>query len=113
MRGRFRGVMENPNAVGMLTIIFLPLIISRLIRRRKLFDFGLIAIIIASVVLSGSRNGVMTASLSIIFLLWRMRSWKAAVVMAVTGTTLVLAMPESSSLQELESRPELARLVSG
>ncbi len=113
MRGRFRGIMENPNALGMLTIIFLPLIISRFIRKRKAIDLMLIALVVASVVVSGSRNGVFTASLAAIFLLWRTRAWKAALVLSVIGTVAVLSMPESTSLQDLESRPEVTRFVTG
>jgi O-antigen ligase len=113
MAGRFRGVMQNPNAVGMLTVIFLPLVIGRFIRKRRLLDAALIGLMILSVVLSGSRNGVITASLSIMFLLWRTRAWKAAFFLAVSAAALLLAMPETNAMEELESRPELSRIVKG
>jgi O-antigen ligase len=113
MRGRFRGVMQNPNAVGMLTVIFLPLVIGRFLRRRSVVDIGLIALIILSVVMSGSRNGVITASLAIMFLLWRTRAWKGALLLAVAAAVLLLAMPETNAIEELESRPELTRIVKG
>ena len=113
MRGRFRGVMQNPNAVGMLTVIFLPLVIGRFLRRRSLLDIGLIGLIILSVVMSGSRNGVITASLAIMFLLWRTRAWKGALLLAVGAGVLLLAMPETNAIEELESRPELTRIVKG
>ena len=113
MRGRFRGVMQNPNAVGMLTVIFLPLVIGRFIRKRRIVDVALISLIILSVVMSGSRNGVITASLAIMFLLWRTRAWKGALLLAVSAAVLLLAMPETSAVEELESRPELTRIVRG
>src|ERR1019366_6866944 len=67
LSGRFRGVLANPNAVGMLTILFMPFAAVRAMRKRSLANFFMILVMLVSVVLSGSRNGVMTTSIAMAF----------------------------------------------
>jgi hypothetical protein len=108
--GRFRGIMANPNAVGMIGILFLPLVVSRYMRRRRVADVVLMALIAGSVVLSGSRNGVVAASISILYLLLRARAWKAGLAIAALTAILYLAMTTYVSFQEVAVTQGIARL---
>lgn len=108
--GRFRGIMANPNAVGMMGILFLPLVVSRYMRLRRIADLVLMALIAGSVVLSGSRNGVVAASISILYLLLRSRAWKAGLAIAALTAILYLAMTTYVSFQEIAVTEGIARL---
>ncbi|GAF68576.1 unnamed protein product, partial [marine sediment metagenome] len=56
--GRFRGLMENPNSIGLLTAILLPLALQHAFERRRKRDAALVLIMLASLILSGSRTGL-------------------------------------------------------
>jgi O-antigen ligase len=90
---RFRGVFGNPNSIGMLAIIFLPAAAGRFMRTRGVFPLLVIGLILGSLVLSGSRNGVMTSSIAILFLLYRLRAWRASLVILAFATVVLLVMP--------------------
>jgi hypothetical protein len=109
---RYRGVLVNPNAIGMLAIVFLPLAIAKWVRERSVWMTALTALIVVSVVLSGSRNGVMTASVAIVFMMFRVRAWKAALLIASLGTVIYLSMPETP-VNMGRAATTLSRLVSG
>ena len=109
---RYRGILENPNAIGMLTIVFLPIAIAKWVRTRSVWSILLTLLIVASVVFSGSRNGVITASAGIVFMLFRVRAWRSALVIATLGTTVYLSMP-SSPVDVGRAATTLGRLVPG
>ncbi len=111
MGGRFRGIMANPNAIGMMGILFLPLVVSRFMRRRRTLDLGLLALIVGTVVLSGSRNGVLAASISVLYLLLRSRAWKAGLALAAVTAVLYLAMTSYLSFQDVAVTQGIARLA--
>ena len=109
--GRFRGIMANPNAIGMMGILFLPLVVSRFMRRRRTADLVLLALISGSVVLSGSRNGVLAASISVLYLLLRAKAWKAGLAIAAVTGILYLAMTSYVSFNDVAITPGIARLA--
>jgi O-antigen ligase len=111
MGGRFRGIMANPNAIGMMGILFLPLVVSRFMRRRRTLDLALLALIVGTVVLSGSRNGVLAASISVLYLLLRSRAWKAGLALAAVTAVLYLAMTSYVSFQDVAVTQGIARLA--
>jgi O-antigen ligase len=109
--GRFRGIMANPNAIGMMGILFLPLVVSRFMRRKRTVDLALLALIAGSVVLSGSRNGVLAASISVLYLLFRSRAWKAGLAIAAVTAILYLTMTSYVSFNDVAVTPGIARLA--
>lgn len=112
MAGRFRGVFANPNAVGMLGILFLPVAVANLVRSRKASALLVVLLMAASVIFSGSRNGVLAASLALLLMLLRVRAWRAFTLLAVAATVIYLVMPEVSDT--VGTAPKgLARLMSG
>ena len=109
---RYRGVLVNPNAVGMLAVIFLPLAIAKWVRERSVRMTALTALIVASVILSGSRNGVLAASVGIVFMLFRVRAWRSALLIGTLGTAIYLSMSDSP-VNVGRAAESLGRLVSG
>ncbi len=107
---RFRGVFGNPNSIGMLSIIFLPAAVGRFIRTKRVVPLLLIALILGSLILSGSRNGVMTSSLAIIFFLYRIRAWRASLVIFAAAAVVLLVMPAPA--EGTGDQDPLARLTS-
>jgi hypothetical protein len=109
--GRFRGIMANPNAIGMMGILFLPLLLSRYMRRSRTLDLVILILIAGSVVLSGSRNGVLAASISTLYLLLRARAWKAGIAIAALTAILYLAMTSYISFKDVAVTRGIARLA--
>ena len=105
LSGRFRGVLANPNAVGMLTILFMPFAAVRAMRKRSLANYFLILVMLVSVVLSGSRNGVMTTSIAMAFFALRVRAWKTGILLVTVAAATYLAMPDYSPSPGLASKP--------
>jgi hypothetical protein len=95
MKGRFRGILENPNAVGMLTILFMPLAVAYFLRKRNLQGIFLVVLMAASVALSGSRNGVMTTCLALVFFMYRIKAFKTGIFLAAIATAVFLALPSN------------------
>ncbi|HYJ85233.1 MAG TPA: O-antigen ligase family protein [Pyrinomonadaceae bacterium] len=87
--GRFRGLMENPNSVGLLTALLLPLALFRSLSRRGLLDHLLLALMLLSLALSGNRSGMIAGFVGAMFVLWRARSRMRWVVGAAI---IVIAM---------------------
>ena len=105
LSARFRGVLANPNAVGMLTILFMPFAVVRAMRRKSLINYFLILVMLVSVVLSGSRNGVMTTSIAMAFFALRIRAWKTGVLLAALAAATYLAMPDYAPAPGISARP--------
>ncbi|MEP6506729.1 MAG: O-antigen ligase family protein [Gemmatimonadales bacterium] len=105
LSGRFRGLLANPNAVGMLTILFLPLVLAMVMRTKRLSGYLLIAIMLGSVVLSGSRNGVMTTSVGMAFFALRIKAWKSGILLITICAASYLAMPDYSPAPGVAAKP--------
>lgn len=106
--GRFRGILQNPNAVGLLTAILLPLVIWRVSQYRRWFDLCLLAAMGMSVALSGSRAGVYVGLIAIVYMIGKSWTGKLLLILSVLGVALTL---EYASLEYVDSRTPLGRLV--
>ena len=105
LSGRYRGVLANPNGVGMLAILFMPLVVVHAMRTRRLTDYGLIFIMLGSIVLSGSRNGVMTTTVALAFLALRLKAWKTGLFLTVIAIAVYLAMPDYTPSPGMAAKP--------
>jgi O-antigen ligase len=112
LKQRYRGVLENPNAVGMLTIIFLPLSVSKWLRSRRVWALALIALIVVSVIMSGSRNGVMTATAALAFFMFRRRAWRTGLLLSALASVAYLTMP-ADNVTAGKATTSIQRLISG
>lgn len=92
---RFSGLMENPNSVGLLTALLMPLAVERSLLKRRFRDHALVAVMIVSIVLSGSRGGMLATLLGATYVLWkaRRRVFVVGLVGSLAATVLVLMSP--------------------
>jgi O-antigen ligase len=99
LRGRFRGLMENPNSLGLLAGVLLPVALERLLERRRPRDWVLLGMMALSLVLTGSRGGILAALVGSAYVLWkaRRRLFLGGAVAMLAVAVWVAATP---SLQE-------------
>lgn len=92
---RFSGLMENPNSVGLLTALLMPPAAERLLSRGRVRDYLLVAVMLASVVLSGSRGGMLAMLIGTTYVLWkaRKRVFVVGLLGSLAAAILILANP--------------------
>lgn len=92
---RFSGLMENPNSVGLLTALLMPPAVERLQSRGRFRDYLLVAVMVVSVVLSGSRGGMLATLIGTTYVLWkaRKRAFVVGLLASLAAAILILASP--------------------
>jgi|GEM_PF-3207551 len=85
--GRFRGLFTNPNAVGLLAAIILPLVVWKVSQSRWWPNIVLLGVGVLSLVLAASRNGFFVSILAIVYLFSKARGSK---VLMAGGALLAL-----------------------
>ena len=73
LRGRFRGLMENPNSLGLLAGVLFPVALEHLLAKRWPRHWVLVGIMGVSLVLTGSRAGILAALLGSAYVMWKAR----------------------------------------
>jgi len=71
--GRFRGIMPNPNAFGLITAIYAPLLIWAWVKYKSWISLIVFVIAIIGLVFSGSRNGLLSVSIALIYLFFHIK----------------------------------------
>jgi len=84
--GRFRGMMPNPNSVGLLGAIAYPMLLTQAIEGRRWIDRVFVLAAAASVLLSGSRTSAVSCAIATIFLLARAGMGRGLGILLVAGT---------------------------
>lgn len=84
--GRFRGLMPNPNSVGLLGAIAFPLLLTQAIERRRWMDRVFVLSAAASVLLSGSRTSAVSCAFATTLILARAGMGRGLAVLLVVGT---------------------------
>jgi len=92
---RFSGLMENPNSVGLLTALLMPLAVERLLSRRRFREYLLVGVMAVGVVLSGSRGGMLATLVGTTYVLWkaRKRVFVLGLLASLAAMVLVLMSP--------------------
>jgi len=108
--GRFRGIMPNPNAIGLLTAVYLPLLIWGWVRYKSLLSLLAFIAAIACTLLSGSRNGFLSMSISLVYLAIFARSSKIIVVSFLLLTVLSILLFLGVLDTWIETIPTLNRI---
>ncbi|HKP54375.1 MAG TPA: O-antigen ligase family protein [Chloroflexia bacterium] len=85
--GRFQGLFTNPNAIGLLAAIILPLVVWKVFQSRWWPNIMLLGVVALSLVLSASRNGFFVSLIAIVYLFSKARGSK---VLLAGGTLLAL-----------------------
>lgn len=98
--GRFRGIMPNPNSIGLLGAIAFPLLLTQALERRRWMDHVFVLAAAGSVLLSGSRTSAVSCAIATIFLLARAGMGRGLAILLVAGTlagTLLAIRPWEKS----------------
>jgi O-antigen ligase len=92
---RFSGLMENPNSVGLLTALLMPPAVERSLSRGRFRDYLLVAVMIVSVVVSGSRGGMLATLIGTTYVLWKAhkRVFVVGLLASLAAAILILANP--------------------
>lgn len=81
--GRFTGVFRNPNFLGLLSAIVLPLVLARILQYKRWFDIVLFLGVVLSLITSGSRAGILACSISTLFILYTARVGRIIVSLGI------------------------------
>lgn len=91
--GRYAGLTVHPGALGLTIAMVCPLIFARMTTLRRAAAYApLIALLVAAVLVSGSRIGIIAISVgALLVVAWHQRSRRQVVIIA-TGAALVVAI---------------------
>jgi O-antigen ligase len=90
--GRFRGMLENPNTLGLLTALLLPLVLYRALTMRTRWAIIICAMMIVSLILTASRASLLAACVTSTLMLARARSrWLVLPIGAAIAISLGFA----------------------
>lgn len=99
--GRFCGIMENPNSIGLLTAIIFPLVLRRSLEYGKIFDKLFIVIILATLIWSESRTGLFaTAAASAYIMYHKLKKHRLFVASLCIFIAIVAVIPHEYYLNE-------------
>jgi exopolysaccharide production protein ExoQ len=93
LTGRFRGLLQNPNALGLFAALFFPLALYRVLVDKRRRDYLLVAIMAASVVMTASRMSFLVLCMGSGLMLLKARS-KWLIIPAVAAVVVILAFAE-------------------
>jgi O-antigen ligase len=112
---RFCGIFFNPNALGLFLAILFPAVLERVLATRRWHYIGLFGLMLVSLVLSGSRGGVLSALLGLGYVSWRFRPSRLVPVLLVLAAAAWLFVPwaEWSEEQDRLLRPDTVETGSG
>jgi hypothetical protein len=68
---RFRGILENPNALGQLSALISPLILARGLRTKNFSTYLFLALTVITLMLTGNRSGIGAAAVASGYVLWK------------------------------------------
>lgn len=86
--GRFRGLLENPNTVAILSGLFIPLLFFRFLQRTCFLNFLFLIATCLGLILSGGRAGLLAAIVGVGLVLWKRSSFLRSILVAL-GISLI------------------------
>jgi O-antigen ligase len=119
LAGRFRGIMQNPNGLALLHSLVAPLVFYKAFKTRSLLWILLLGAMIVSLLLSGSRTGILATGVGFAYLLLRAGFLKSAGILVLAGAVgyfvygLDLKRPVQESAVNVEQRWSLEKLRTG
>ncbi|MDB4432931.1 hypothetical protein N9135_01340 [Akkermansiaceae bacterium] len=105
---RFQGIFENPNNLGLICAISLPLVFAELFKSRSRWNWFCFGVFALSLLLCGSRTGLVAAlaGMIIIWALKIIRGNRMATAFGVAMFLLITALLLSNFFQENIAREE-------
>ncbi len=69
--GGFRGILENPNALGQLSALILPLFLERSLKTKNIYVYLLLGVTIVTLLYTFNRSGIGAAAVASSYILWK------------------------------------------
>lgn len=89
--GRFQGIFQNPNSLGITCAIFLPLVLWRFLETKKKITLFFFFLMLLSLFLSASRNSINASVIALGYFIY-MRSMKNKPLILFTSISSVLVL---------------------
>lgn len=89
LSGRFQGILQNPNSLGITCAIFLPLILRQFLETRKTVSLFIFFLMLIGLFLSASRNSINASVIALGYFIY-MRSMKNKPLIFFASISLVL-----------------------
>jgi O-antigen ligase len=115
--GRFRGIMINPNSIGLLGAVMAPLTLSRALATRRWSDFLRLLLGAACLTLCFSRTGIGAALAGVGYVIFKERATtriaRLLTVAAIVGVVAATSMWDAASELDLTIAHRLFSVGSG
>ena len=114
VNGRFMGVLENPNSLGLLTALVMPLFIGRALNRSGISDYSLAVAIVGTLIITGSRGSIVAAAVGSFYLVWKLKNiGKLQSLLLIAVGVAVAVYFLQGAFEALVIRPEQLQTGSG
>lgn len=108
-RARWFGTFNDPNDLGLALIVVVPLLVSRLLRKKYLLAIACLPIVLWGIYLTNSRGAFLSLAISIAsYIIVRFRSMRVLFVGAIVLLLLLLFLP--SRMSSLSDESSMGRL---
>ncbi len=91
LAGRFQGIFQNPNSLGITCAIFLPLMLWQFLETKKIITLFLFFLMLIALFLSASRNSINASVITLGYFIY-MRSSKHRPLIFFTSMSLILML---------------------
>ncbi|MBK9123568.1 MAG: O-antigen ligase family protein [Chloroflexi bacterium] len=109
--GRFMGVLPNPNTISLLVVTYLPLLIWGTFKYRSFWTLMVLIVAATALVLSQSRNGLISAAFGVVFLLWQVRPKRLVAIVSIALPILVIVVATTSIEEIVLGAPVIGRFL--
>ncbi len=89
--GRFEGIFQNPNSLGITCALFLPLALWHFLETKKMFSFFIFFLMIIGLLFSASRNSINASVIALGYFIY-MHSKKSKPLVFFTSVSFLLIM---------------------
>lgn len=91
LSGRFQGILQNPNSLGITCAIFLPLILWQFLETKKTISLFIFFLMLIGLFLSASRNSINASVIALGYFIY-MRSMKNKPLIFFSSLSLILML---------------------
>lgn len=113
--GRFRGVFENPNNIGMIGALILPLLCIQWLRKRQKLDLFLLLAVALNIAAAGSRTSMLAVAIASGGLLFTLTKRKPNLAwgIIIIGLACILGFSQTEYFKEYVLRSGSIESASG
>lgn len=90
--GGFRGILENPNALGQLSALILPLFLERSLKSKSIYVYLLLGLTVVTLLYTFNRSGIGAASVASSYILWKAKNVDRGIAILFLAMTVGLGL---------------------